>query len=109
MPKKRWFRLFGMDCLASPRVQAMTNAQFGAYVRLLILAWDDPNCSLPANRITLNMMAKWDEKDAQLEPVLECFAKHPTKRGRLYNPRLYEEFQYCQEKSKKAEIGRAHV
>ena len=91
-----------MDFLASPRVQAMNCPQQGAYIRLMIYAWDDPDCSLPNDLGMLTQMAKWEVQWGGLEPVLACFKKHPHKKGRLYNPRLYEEFLYCQERSLKA-------
>lgn len=100
--KKRWFRLFGMDFLSSRKVVAMNTPQRGAYMQLLILAWDDPDCSLPKNLEQLKAIAGWSqapESWGSFEPVRACFTAHPTLKNRLYNARLYDEFQYCQHKS----------
>ena len=100
--KKRWFRLFGMDFLASRKVVAMNTPQRGAYMQLLILEWDDPDCSIPKNLEVLKGMAGWHsapESWGSFEPVRACFTTHPLLKNRLHNARLYEEWKYCQEKS----------
>jgi len=91
-----------MDFLGSRRVLPMTIAERGAYMQLLILAWDDPCCSLPANDRELKKLALWGKRWGSFERVRACFEPHPTQAGRLYNARLYDEFRYCQEKSQAA-------
>ena len=99
-----------MDFLSSPRVQAMNTAQKGAYLLLLIYAWDDPDCSLPSDQEALTLMTQWHPHAVfgDLTPVLRCFTKHPKKKGRLGNRRLLQELAYVQDKSAKAsESGKA--
>lgn len=103
MQKKRWFRLFGMDFLSSRKVIHMNTPERGAYLQLLMLAWDDPDCSLPNNLQELKLMAGWTcEQWGSFAKVRACLTKHPTVKGRLYNPRLYDEFLYCQHRSQSA-------
>ena len=92
-----------MDFLGSRRVLPMNIAERGAYFQLLILAWDDPFCSLPADDRELKQMALWIKKWGSFERVRACFTEHPEHPGRLYNARLYEEWEYCQGKSKSAQ------
>ena len=103
MTKNRWFRLFGMDFLGSRRVIPMNVAERGAYMQLLILAWDDPQCSLPKDDQELQRLAGWSEQFGSFTRVRACFTTHPLMRTRLHNARLYEEFQYCQKKSAAAQ------
>ena len=104
MSKKRWFRLFGMDFMASRRVLRMNTPERGAYMQLLILEWDDPNCSLPDDVTELRELVAWNDAWGSFEKVQRCFLRHPDKtlKHRLYNPRLYEEYLYCQSRSQAA-------
>lgn len=106
MAKPRWFRFFGMDFLGSRKVVAMNTPQRGAYMQLLVLEWDDSECSLPKNPDHLKAMAGWSnapESWGSFEPVIACFTTHPKYRNRVHNARLYEEWKYCQEKSSAAQ------
>lgn len=87
MPKhvKRW--------LTSERVNAMTIAQEGAFSRLLVLAWDHPACTVPADRDTLKRLAKWgDLPDSEFDAVFACFEPHPKLPDRLFNRVQMEEW-----------------
>lgn len=99
MSKKRWFRLFGMDFLGSRRVIAMNTPERGAYLQLLILAWDDEHCSLPKDEKELRELVGWSDQWGSFKKVRACFTAHPDHPGRLYNERLWEEYLYCQNKS----------
>lgn len=93
MQRMMWFPLYIDDFLASKKVLRMTIGEQGAYLRLLMLAWSDPDCSLTKREPDLKEMALWTSNtDGKWEKVRACFVPHPEKRGRLYNPRLYAEW-----------------
>lgn len=93
MKRLLWFPLYIDDFLASKKVLHMTIGEQGAYLRLLMLSWSDQDCSLPAAESELKMMALWTIKtDGEWKKVRACFIRHPEKRSRLYNPRLYAEW-----------------
>ena len=88
-----WFPLYIDDFMASKKVLRMTIGEQGAYIRLMMMAWSDPECSLPKKESELQEMALWTEKtDGQWWKVRACFLTHPEKKARLYNPRLYAEW-----------------
>ena len=94
MQRMLWFPLYIDHFLGSKKVLHMTIGEQGAYLRLLMFAWSDPECSLPSSEKELREMALWTEKtDGLWEKVRRCFSRHPEKRSRLYNPRLYSEWQ----------------
>lgn len=97
-----------MDFLGSQKVLPMKVEERGAYMQLLILAWDNPVCSLPADLDVLKRMALWRKELGSFKRVRACFEDHPDVPGRLYNPRLYEEWKYCQEKSAAARESAHH-
>ena len=86
----------------------MNVAERGAYMQLLILAWDDPHCSIPADERDLQALADWGKQWGSFKRVRACFAPHPTQAGRLYNARLYEEWKYCHDKSEAAKESARH-
>ena len=106
-PRFPWFPCYASDWLSSARIAAMTAAQEGAYHRLLCLAWNDKDCSLPSDREALASMSKLTLE--HLEPVLICFEPHPTLKKRLHNPRLTKEWEkikaYQQAQSAHGKIG----
>ena len=88
-----WLPLYIDDFLASKKVLHMTIGEQGAYMRLLMMAWSDAQCSLPASTKVLQQMALWTAKtDGIWKKVRECFTKHPEHPTRLYNARLYAEW-----------------
>lgn len=93
MHRMLWFPLYIDDFMASKKVLRMTIGEQGAYLRLMMFAWSDPDCSLPKKESELQEMALWTEKtDGLWGKVRACFISHPEKKTRLYNPRLYGEW-----------------
>lgn|SRR5262245_10154794 len=94
MPNKApAFQFYANDWLSSPRIMLMSPAQEGAYIRLLCIAWNDPDCSIPDDDAQLAILSRlgegWLKGGSTL--VRECFNQHPEKPGRLVNLRLLEE------------------
>src|SRR5262249_53485961 len=94
MPNKApAFQFYANDWLSSPRIMLMSAAQEGAYIRLLCIAWNDPDCSLPDDDEQLAILSRlgegWFNGGSTL--VRKCFNQHPEKPGRLVNLRLLEE------------------
>lgn len=87
------FQFYANDWLSSPKIMLMTPAQEGAYIRLLAIAWSDPDCSLPDNDDELAALSRlgegWFTGGSSI--VRRCFEPHPHKPGRLVNTRLLEE------------------
>jgi uncharacterized protein YdaU (DUF1376 family) len=98
------FSFYAGDWLGSIRIAAMTPDQEGAYIRLLAYAWGDPDCSLPDDDATLAAMSRLGERwfNGCSAALRDCFEKHPTRPGRIYNKRLLKERQKQAERSEKA-------
>ena len=81
------------DWLTSEKVGQMTQAQCGAYIKLLCHCWANANCTLPHDLTKLQSMIHWTDSDGDLSPVLACF--HPIKKqpDRCTNARLYDEWK----------------
>jgi uncharacterized protein YdaU (DUF1376 family) len=79
----------------------LTAAEHGVYLMMLMMAWRDPNCSVPNDddwicrfcRVHGNAWRK-------MKPVILSFWKE--KDGRLFQQRLMKEREYVEEKSKKS-------
>jgi hypothetical protein len=98
-----WMPTYVQNWLTSEKVAAMTIAQEGAYHRLLLLAWDNKDCTVPADRTVLMKLAKWNGyPDADFDAVLACFLPHPKLKDRVFNRVLMDEW-------KKALKHRAHI
>lgn len=79
----------------------------GAYMRLLRLCWRTPGCSIPddAAWIMRRMRCTADEFHRVVSPIIAEFFR--KERGRIYNPRLAQEFRRIEDVSKKrSEAGR---
>lgn len=86
---RRALLLYVDDWLASPTIEAMTPAEEGAYLRLLLRAWQSPDCGLPADDASLARLSRLgDAWLASAEKLRACFF---ARRGRLYNARLLRE------------------
>lgn len=103
-----YFPLYVDDLLSDEKVMAMNTLQFGAYMRLLCLAWKGKPCgSIPSDDAILARMAglstaEWDECKPR---VLDCF-----KRGaddRYHQKRMEQVYrQIIGTKRQKSEGGR---
>lgn len=93
MNKSPAFQMYVNDWLSSPKIMLMTPAQEGAYLRLLLIAWNDPDCSIPDDDKQLAVLTRMGEEWLKGGSTLvrECFNQHPTKPGRLVNLRLLQE------------------
>lgn len=69
----------------------MTPAQEGAYIRLLCIAWNDADCSLPDNDEELARLSRlgegWFKGGSTI--LRDCFEKHPRIAGRIINSKLF--------------------
>lgn len=100
--------LFVDDFLSSTKVAAMTPAEVGGYLMLLMNCWASGDVSIPADDSSLEMISRlgvgWKKSRNKLRA---CFTEHPTKEGFLTNSRLCEVWEQSQEISlKRAESGR---
>lgn len=87
------FQFYPNEWLGSTNITLMSPAEEGAYIRLLCIAWNDPDCSITSDDKELSILSRLGEgwfKDGS-RVVLKCFNQHPTKPGRLVNNRLLEE------------------
>ena len=84
-----YFPLYVADLLGDQRVLAMSAEEFGCYLLLLCMAWQEtPRGSLPDDEVVL---ARWarvsqDHWSAISKRVLPCFKLQPD--GRLYQKKL---------------------
>lgn len=84
------FQFYASDYLSSSKVQRMTLAAEGAYIRLLAYNWQDG--SIPADIPTLAKLCKCRPQTMESlwnEYLAECFTVNGQP-GRLVNPRLEE-------------------
>ena len=102
MAKKRWVRFFMQDFQLAVFKHGLNLSEIGAYMLLLAECWDNVSCSLPDDNRMLQKLIGWNASNGDWRKVRGRFSAHPTEQGRLYNPRLYEEFLYCQDRSQKA-------
>jgi len=76
-----YFPFFANDWLGSQKVLMMTQAERGAYIQLLAIAWNSQDCGLPIEDIRLESLAGGPVSDL----VKSCFFKENE---RLYNQKL---------------------
>jgi len=104
MGKNPAFLFYANDWLSSTKIAQMTAEQERGYLRLLCHMWNDPDCGLPDDDAVLARLslveAEWEFASVLLRG---CFKQHPTKKGQITNPRLYELWENRQ---KKADAGR---
>lgn len=86
----------------------LTLEEDGAYNRLLRLMWMTPGCSLPDDDAWIMRRMRVDEATFKrvINPLIEEFFKRAN--GRVFNPRLTQEFKKVDETSRKrsAAFGR---
>jgi uncharacterized protein YdaU (DUF1376 family) len=87
----QWFRFFVSDFDAD--THWLSAAEAGAYLRLLMLAWRTPECSIPieASWIKKRLRITSEAEFASYETVLAEFWQ--IKDGRFHNKRLTEEYK----------------
>lgn len=99
------FQFYPADYLADAKVQFLTSAQEGVYIRLLCYCWREG--TIPADVDQALMSCKRDAKKKDVEYVLENLFLPSTDAKRLIHPRLEKERAKQAEFSKKAsEAGR---
>jgi uncharacterized protein YdaU (DUF1376 family) len=96
---------FYADCwLSSKDILLMSPSEEGAYIRLLAIAWLEPDCGLPDNDEELALLSRlgkdWDGRSRE-----KIRAKFRAEGGRLYNDRLLEERRKQAEWSRKSSTG----
>ena len=89
--KMPWFRFYGSDFIAA--THWLSEAEVGAYLRLLVLAWETPGCSFPmdAKWIKRRLSIRTEAEFGPYETVLAEFWK--VRDGRFYNKRLMAEHE----------------
>jgi len=77
------FPFFVNDWLSSTAVNAMTLAEQGAYLRLLCLAWNEPDCTLPDDDAQLSLLSLLNRAWAlgSDEKIRACFCPDPDRPG----------------------------
>jgi len=84
----------------------MTSAEEGAYIRLLAISWNAPDCGLPDNDEQLAILSRlngaWKGSSSKLKA---CFIE---KNGRLYNKRLLSERKKQKLWREKCSLGGQH-
>src|SRR6266404_3266874 len=93
-----WYRHVPRDFMSSPDVQIMTAEECGSYFFLLQNAWlGGADCTLPNDPERLAKLARVAKVS---DTVLGKFKL--DKEGRLYNPRLLDEWKEAVKRSKDA-------
>lgn len=92
--KSPWFKFYVDDFLSSEHVRAMSAAEIGAYVMLLVTAWgQEPPATIPDDDARL---ARWvhmtPEEWAKCRPAVLA-AWRDAGNGRLVSPRLQREHE----------------
>jgi uncharacterized protein YdaU (DUF1376 family) len=91
-----WYRQVPRDFMSSPDVQVMTAEECGSYFFLLQCAWlGGDDCTLPNDPERLARLARVTQVS---ETVLRKFKT--DKDGRLFNPRLLDEWKEAVKRSK---------
>jgi uncharacterized protein YdaU (DUF1376 family) len=93
-----WYRQVPRDFMSSPDVQLMTAEECGSFFFLLQWAWlGGEDCTLPNDPDRLAKLARVERVSDLVLGKFETDSK-----GRLYNPRLGEEWANAQKRSKDA-------
>lgn len=92
-----YFKFYPNDWLGSQHVALLTPAEEGAYIHLLALAWNSPDCSLPDDDSALAFLSRlfvgWDESRDKIRRGFTA------KNGKLYPKKLQGLFHEAQEVS----------
>lgn len=97
------FQFYPDAWLSSKDILLMTPAEEGAYIRLLAIAWMEPDGGLPADDTSLSILSRlgpeWKRSSDRIR------AKFDLSNGKLFNRRLLEERQKQQEWREKSSKG----
>src|SRR5262245_64880047 len=85
----------------------LSDAEFGAYLRLLILMWRTPECRVPADKAWLarRLRKTAEQIGKEVWPLVQEFCKSDG--NFIFQGRLQDEFVYLREQSKR-QTERAH-
>lgn len=99
------FQFYPADWLADAKVQTLTTAQEGIYIRLLCYCWREG--FLPVDSSAIAQLCKRDVTELDIEHVLKLF--FVLKDGQYHNPRLEKErikqIEHAKERSKSGKLG----
>lgn len=98
------FQFYPNDWLGSTNIMLMSPAEEGAYIRLLAIAWNSPDCGLPDDDSQLSVLSRLGEGwfNGASAKVRACFF---SRNNRLYNSRLLQEKKKQDEWRKKSRGG----
>lgn len=107
MPKEHRtpaFQFYPNDWLGSTHIMLMSPAEEGAYIRLLAIAWNSPDCGLPDDDAQLAILSRLNEGwfNGSSSKVRQCFF---SKNNRLFNKRLISERKKQEEWREKCRVG----
>jgi len=104
MKKSPAFQFYPNDWLGSTKIMLMTPAEEGAYIRLLCIAWNAPDCGLLDDDDQLATLSRLGEGwfSGGSEKIKSCFEK---KGDRLFNKRLLSERKKQKEWREKSRQG----
>jgi len=108
MNKPPAFQFYANDWLGSTQIMLMTPAEEGAYIRLLAIAWNDPDCCLPNDDEKLAKLSRLGEAwlNGSGAIIRKCFT---VKGDKIYNERLLREKrkieQFRKERSESGKRG----
>lgn len=98
------FQFYPDSWLSSSAITLMTPAEEGAFIRLLCVAWMEPDCGLPDDDEALAVLSRlgshWEGKSSN-----RIRRKFDAIGGRLFNPRLIEERQKQIEWARKSSLA----
>jgi hypothetical protein len=113
--KLPWFKLYARDFLFDEKVQMMSNAQVGIYIKLLCFQWLEGSIPTQCERIASVMPFDSDTYAKTARPynaddlagvVAQCFVPHPDLLDRMVNMKLHgiqcEEDRKCQQNRESA-------
>lgn len=105
MAKSPAFQFYPSDWLSDAKVQTLTAAQEGIYIRLLCYCWREG--SLPADGSAIAQLCKRDVSDLDIDHVLKNFFLLSD--GKYHNKRLDQErdkqMRFAKERSKSGKLG----
>lgn len=105
MADLHYFPLFASDWLSSEAITLMKPEQEGAFIRLLIVAWNSSElpCSLPNDEVTLAHLSRLGKRWKKLGPLVRAqFVEVEGDPTRLRNPKLWDVYVTSIAKHEKA-------
>lgn len=98
------FQFYPNEWLGSTHIMLMNPAEEGAYIRLLAIAWNSEDCSLPDDDNQLAILSRLNEGwfNGSSTKVRACFFSRNKK---LFNQRLLKERKKQEEWKEKCRVG----